>query len=194
MLILASQSPRRKALLEANGFAFKVVPSNVIEEENQSMSPTQYVRHLAKLKAEDVFQRYPHDLILAADTIVVYGQEILGKPKDDDDAFRMLKKLSGQRHYVYTAVCIKDEKQEASWLSYAEVVFKSVEDQDLWTYVQTKEPMDKAGAYAIQGLGSFLVQSYYGNYHSIVGLPILEVVERLKTFNRRHFIKEAASI
>lgn len=189
MLILASQSPRRKELLEQQGLTFKIMPSAIDESLIDGMSPTDYVLHLAKTKANHIFNQQPDDLVLGADTIVLLGNEILGKPEDASHAFEMLKKLVGQRHYVYTAVSLIDRTKEVSWLSYAEVVFKHVSDEQLWSYIETKEPMDKAGGYAIQGLGSFLVQSYYGNYHAIVGLPIDEVMERLKAFNPRHLLK-----
>jgi septum formation protein len=188
MLILASQSPRRKELLEQENIKFKMVPSHLDETIPSGMTPIGYVRALAKEKALSVFKDYPNDLILGADTIVLLDDEILGKPENDEDAFRILKKLIGQRHFVYTAVTLLDKHHEESWLSYAEVRFKDVKDEDLWAYIKTKEPVDKAGAYAIQGFGSFLVQSYYGDYYCIVGLPIKDVKEKLKLFDKKHLL------
>jgi septum formation protein len=185
MLILASKSPRRRDLLEQKGLKFLTVPSEFDESSISEDTPQTYVKKLAYLKAKSVLDRYPNDLIIGADTIVVYNQEILGKPKDELDAFTMLKKLVGQKHHVYTAVSLVNREKDVTWLSYAEVTFKSVTDEDLWAYVKTKEPMDKAGAYGIQGIGSFLVLSYYGNYHAIMGLPIDEVIERLSSFEQK---------
>ncbi|MFU8793030.1 MAG: Maf family protein [Acholeplasmataceae bacterium] len=183
MLILASQSPRRKALLESKNIEFKTVPSAFDEASVLANSPIEYVKTLARLKAKSILEHYPNDVILGADTIVLLDQTILGKPKDEHDAFLMLKMLRGKRHLVYTAVSIMNKDKEETWLSYAEVQFKDVSDQDILSYVKTKEPLDKAGSYGIQGLGSFLVASYYGNYHAIMGLPIDEVVEKLKQFS-----------
>ena len=185
MLILASKSPRRKDLLEQKGLKFSIVPSEFDETSITIESPQTYVKKLAYLKARSVLEKHPNDLILGADTIVVYNQEILGKPKDEQDAFLMLKKLVGQKHHVYTAVSLVNREKDVRWLSYAEVTFKHVSDEDLLNYVKTKEPMDKAGAYGIQGIGSFLVLSYYGNYHTIMGLPIDEVMERLPLFEQK---------
>ena len=182
MLILASQSPRRKALLESRNIEFKMVPSMIDESSISEESPQTYVKTLARLKAKEVLKKYPNETILAADTIVILEDRILGKPKDEAHAYRMLKMLSGKRHYVYTAVSIMRKDKEETWLSFAEVNFKNVSDDDLLEYVKTKEPLDKAGSYGIQGLGAFLVSSYYGNYHAIMGLPIDEVVEKLKVF------------
>lgn len=185
MLILASQSPRRKDLLEQKGLKFSIVPSDFDESIISEETPQSYVKRLAYHKAKSVLEKYPNDLIIGADTIVVHNQEIIGKPKDEQDAFLMLKRLVGQKHHVYTAVSLVNREKDVTWLSYAEVTFKHVSDDDLWNYVKTKEPMDKAGAYGIQGIGSFLVLSYYGNYHTIMGLPIDEVMEQLSLFEQK---------
>lgn len=182
MLILASQSPRRKALLESKNISFEMIPSAFDEGSIPIDTPISYVKTLARLKAQSVLKHYPNDVILGADTIVLLDQTVLGKPKDEHDAFLMLQKLRGKRHFVYTAVSIMSKDKEETWLSYAEVQFHNVSDQEIKSYVETKDPLDKAGSYGIQGLGSFLVASYYGNYHAIMGLPIDEVVEKLKLF------------
>lgn len=182
MLILASQSPRRKALLESKNIIFETIPSMLDESSIPIESPIEYVKTLARLKAKSILEHYPNDVILGADTIVLLDQSILGKPKDEHDAILMLKMLRGKRHHVYTAVSIMSKEKEETWLSYAEVQFKDVTDQEILAYVKTKDPLDKAGSYGIQGLGSFLVASYYGNYHAIMGLPLDEVVEKLKLF------------
>ncbi|MDX9691037.1 MAG: nucleoside triphosphate pyrophosphatase [Acholeplasmataceae bacterium] len=183
MLILASSSPRRAKLLQDAGLDFIVEPSYIDEKvEDDKLKPQELVLELAKLKALSVAARYPNDIVLGADTIVVFEDEVLGKPKDDEDAYRMLKKLSGERHVVYTAVALTRGEQMVSFLSEAEVSMKSLSDLEIRNYIETKEPMDKAGAYAIQGEGGNLVDHYKGDFFTIVGLPLKELMENLKKF------------
>ena len=179
-IILASNSPRRKELLTAHNIAFEVIPSDISEELNPHLSPVDNVMSLAKQKALDVYEKCKKQPILAADTVVVYNNEILGKPADEQDAFRMLKLLSGKTHEVITGVAyISDNGVETSH-EISKVTFNLLTDEEIVEYIDTKEPMDKAGSYAIQGIGAKLVKSYEGEYNNIVGLPMKLVLKMLK--------------
>ncbi|MFA5560790.1 MAG: Maf family protein [Acholeplasmataceae bacterium] len=183
MLILASKSARRIKLLQDAGFTFKVVESQVDEESVDITRPKELTLELAKLKAMSVAVMYPEDTVIGADTVVVYEDEILGKPKDEEDAYRMLKKLSGETHVVYTAVVIIQKDKIKTLLAEAEVSMKPITDFEIYNYIETGEPMDKAGSYAIQGEGGKLVDNYKGDFFTIVGLPLKDVVEALKEFS-----------
>jgi len=182
MLILASSSPRRAKLLKDAGLDFIVEPSNQDEKIDLKMKPQDIVLELAKMKAIHVAAKFPNDVVLGADTIVVFEEEILGKPKDEEDAYRMLKKLSGDRHVVYTGVAVVKGDTVKSFVSATEVSMKKLSDLEIWNYIKTGEPMDKAGAYAIQGDGGSLVDHYKGDFFTIVGLPLKDVLDVLKSF------------
>ncbi len=182
MIILASNSPRRKKLLEDAGVEFKVVSLNVDETVEERMRPDKMVLFLAEKKAKAVFELNPDDIIIAADTIVVYEGQVLGKPKDEEDAYRMLKMLSGNHHEVYTGVCIMSKDKQVCFHTLAEVWMNDYNDLQIYEYIKTKEPMDKAGAYAIQGLGKELVEHYSGDFFTIVGLPLKQLLTELRTF------------
>lgn len=182
MLILASSSPRRAKLMKEAGLDFIVEPSHINEDIDSKLKPVDFVLELAKLKALQVAKNHQNDIVIGADTIVVYDDEILGKPKDEDDAYRMLKLLSNDRHVVYTAVAIVKNDQIKTFVSEAEVWMKSLSDLEIKNYIETKEPMDKAGAYAIQGDGGNLVDHFKGDFFTIVGLPLKELLENLKSF------------
>jgi septum formation protein len=179
-IILASNSPRRKELLKAHNIEFDVIPSDISEVLNPNLSPVENVMELAKQKAEDVFNKTHKTAILAADTIVVYGNQILGKPVDEEDAFRMLRLLSGKTHQVITGVAFISTKGLETSYDVSNVTFKEISEEDILEYIKTKEPMDKAGSYAIQGIGSKFVESYDGEFDNIVGLPMKLVLEILK--------------
>ncbi len=181
LFILASKSPRRQYLLKQAGLDFLVVPSRLDENKMAKNAPEEYVIKLAEAKAEDVAQKYPESWVIGADTIVVIGDAILGKPRSKDDARNMLLRLSGQTHQVYTgfAVCCKAEKRLFSQVVKTDVLFKELSDEEIQWYIHTPEPFDKAGAYAIQGMGTFLVRSIHGSYTNVVGLPVCEVIEFL---------------
>ena len=179
-IILASNSPRRKELLTAHNIQFEVIPSDITETMDPKLSPTENVMRLAKEKALDVYRNNQTKPILAADTIVVYNNEILGKPIDKDDAFRMLKLLSGQTHEVITGVAFISDKGIETSYEVSKVTFKEITDQDILEYIDTKEPMDKAGSYAIQGIGAKLVESYEGEFDNIVGLPMKLVLKMME--------------
>lgn len=180
-LILASQSPRRRYLLKQAGLNFTVIPSSFDENSISLSSPETYVRVLAEAKAHDISIKYPESWVIGADTIVVINDTILGKPASRDEARTMLKRLSGQTHRVLTGYCIccKAKEENFSETITTEVLFKNLTDKEIEWYIHTDEPFDKAGAYAIQGLGTFIVKSIHGSYTNVVGLPICEVIEFL---------------
>ena len=201
-IILASGSPRRKELLEMAGIVFTIDVSDV-DEKFRTDDAELYVREISYRKASAVAAKHPGDIILAADTIVVLEGEILGKPYDKKDALHMLKKLSGRTHQVFTGVTIMSFGQRAEHRSgmawgqadlggiphesfhntFSECTHVTMfenDDQLLSDYVATGEPMDKAGAYGIQGRGSLLVKKIWGDYYNVVGLPIARVVRELE--------------
>jgi len=181
LLILASKSPRRRYLLEQAGLTFRVIPSNIDESSVALSSPEVYARVLSEAKANDVAQKYPDNWIIGADTIVLKEGAILGKPSSQSEARTMLRRLSGQTHQVLTgyAICCFAKQRMFSETIKTDVLFKNLTDEEIEWYIQTKEPFDKAGAYAIQGLGTFLVKSINGSYTNVVGLPVCEVLEFL---------------
>ncbi len=182
MYILASNSPRRKKLLEDAGVEFETFALNVDETVNEKMKPEKLVMILAKRKALAVLEHKPNDIIIAADTIVVKDGEVLGKPKDEADAYRMLKLLDDDKHEVYTGVCILSSQKEVLFFTMAEVWMKNYNDLQIYDYIKTGEPMDKAGSYAIQGLGEQFVDHYTGDFFTIVGLPLKPLLQELKKF------------
>ncbi len=183
MLILASSSPRRAKLMKDAGLDFIVEPSHVDEDiHDEKMKPEEFVCELAKLKAVHVAGKYPNDIVIGADTIVVYEDQILGKPKDEEDAYRMLKLLSDDKHVVYTAVALVQGEKIKTFVSATDVWMKNLSDLEIRNYIKTGEPMDKAGAYGIQGEGGALVDHYKGDFFTIVGLPLKELLEALKAF------------
>lgn len=181
-LILASASPRRRGLLNKAGLAFCVVPSRTTEEVWPTEAPKDYVVRVAEEKAHEVATRHPHAWILAADTIVEIDGKILGKPRDETDANRMLHLLSGRSHHVMTAFIILQSQQQKTvrQLVTSTVTFKALSAAQIEAYVATGEPADKAGAYAVQGLGSDLVEGVTGSYTNVVGLPMDEVYAALQ--------------
>ncbi|MGW8186205.1 MAG: Maf family protein [Desulfobacterales bacterium] len=180
-LILASKSPRRRYLLKQAGLSFTVIPGNTDESTVPLSSPPEYVRKLAEAKAIDIARQYPNRWVIGADTIVSIGDRILGKPVSDSDARDMLERLSDRTHQVYTGYCFcrRSENRLYSDTVKTDVRFKALTPDEIAWYIQTREPFDKAGAYAIQGLGTFLVKSINGSYTNVVGLPVCEVIEFL---------------
>jgi len=180
-LILASQSPRRRYLLEQAGLTFAVIPSTFDEDSIQLTDPATYVKTLAEAKADKIAERYPDRWVIGADTIVTIDSAILGKPGTPDEARLMLDRLSGQSHFVYTgyAIVCKSKSTCICEAVKTDVQFKDLTAEEIDWYVQTGEPFDKAGAYAIQGMGTFLVRRINGSYTNVVGLPVCEVIEAL---------------
>jgi septum formation protein len=191
MLVLASASPRRQELLRNAGIPFTVCPANIPEIPLAGESPRQCAERLARGKALTVFLQYPASAVLAADTIVVVNGEILGKPRDEADAMRMLRLLSGRTHQVTTGVCLvgpspetgnqklktrfEDTRSETTL-----VTMTALTDDDIRSYIATGEPMDKAGAYAIQGMASRWIPRIDGDYSNVVGLPVALVRRMLQ--------------
>jgi septum formation protein len=180
-LILASKSPRRRYLLKQAGISFSVIPSSIDESSVPVSSPETYVKALSEAKADNVSIKFPEKWVIGADTIVLKDGAILGKPGSKAEARAMLKQLSGQTHQVLTgyAIYCKAKNRKFSETVKTQVLFKSLTDKEIEWYIHTKEPFDKAGAYAIQGLGTFLVKSINGSYTNVVGLPVCEVIEFL---------------
>ena len=184
-LILASQSPRRRYLLEQAGVTFTVIPSAVNEDSIQVTDPSRYVKTLAQAKADDVAKHYPTSWVIGADTIVSIENTILGKPGNQEEARHMLARLSGQSHHVYTGYAIVCHTRQVRLTTAicTDVQFKHLNAAEIEWYIQTGEPFDKAGAYAIQGMGTFLVRRINGSYTNVVGLPVCEVIEDLLRLN-----------
>lgn len=184
-LILASKSPRRKELLEQAGLAFTVVPSSVDENGITMSAPENLVKTLAEAKARDVADVYPESWVIGADTIVLIRGEIMGKPDSIETARQMIQQLNGRIHEVFTGYTIycKTSNSCISGVEKTEVHFRNLSPQEIEWYIQTDEPYDKAGGYAIQGLGSFLVKRISGSYTNVVGLPVCEVLEHLLNNN-----------
>lgn len=183
-LILASNSPRRRELLRNAGIEFTAQPAQVDESRRTGESAADYVERLAREKALAVAQSSaPGDLVLGADTAVVTAGQILGKPKDAADATRMLRLLSGGTHYVVTGICVvrAPEKIEALERESSTVTFNPLTEEEIQSYVASGEPLDKAGAYAVQGLASKFIARVEGSFDNVVGLPVLRVVELLKS-------------
>ena len=180
-LILASKSPRRRYLLEQAGLEFSVIPSNLEENSIPLSSAESYVRRLAEAKAKDISQRYPDSWVIGADTIVFIDHTMLGKPGSRPEARRMLRRLSGKTHQVLTGYCICCETAGRlfSETIKTDVCFKELTELQIDWYINSGEPFDKAGAYAIQGIGTFLVKGIHGSYTNVVGLPVCEVLEFL---------------
>lgn len=180
--IVASASPRRKEILSMGGFGFRIIPSDCDETIKEKLSPEETVKVLAERKALSVLEKNTESVVLGCDTVVALGDEILGKPSDREDAFKMIKALSGKTHRVCTGVCIADKDKTNTFVSVAEVEFYELSDETAESYVATGECDDKAGAYGIQGLGGTLVKSIKGDYYAIVGLPYAETVRVLSEF------------
>lgn len=189
-IILASASPRRKELLAQVGFEFDIVTSNC-EELTTKTKPSEVVEELSFLKAADVAKKLDKSenrlLIIGSDTVVALGDTIMGKPKDKEDAFRMLKSLQGREHSVITGVTMiftePDGKEKTIIFSKeTKVWFYSMNDDEIRAYIDTNEPMDKAGAYAIQGLCAAYIERIEGDYNTVVGLPVAEICRVLREY------------
>ena len=189
-LILASASPRRRELLNQLGVSFTVVPEDIDERVTPGELPQDYVRRMAVSKAEAGHARVPAAnglkvVVLGADTTVVANEHILGKPEDEADAMRMLEQLSGRTHHVLSSVAVTDGQRAEARTSITEVRFRDIGPGERAAYWATGEPCDKAGAYAVQGLGALFVEDLRGSYTGVVGLPLFETAELLKLFGCR---------
>ena len=181
VLILASASPRRQELLREAGIAFEIHPAHIPEERAQGELPVAYARRLAEEKARAVAARFPGRYVLGADTIVVADEHVLEKPADHADAARMLRLLSNRRHEVTTAVSlVRPDGRSDTHTSTTEVFFRELSEDEIQRYVASNEPMDKAGAYAIQGGAAHFAHRMEGEYSNVVGLPLSLVQEMLR--------------
>ncbi|UCD37682.1 MAG: septum formation inhibitor Maf [Fidelibacterota bacterium] len=181
-IILASASPRRQALVTRLKIPFEIVAPEYEETHHPDEDPETTCRRLAEEKAGLVARRFPGDLVVGADTIVVLGREVLGKPTDSDDARRMLQALSGQTHLVKTAVALVllDQKHHSGFIETTKVTFHPLETAEIDRYVALDPPLDKAGAYGIQDLSGIFVKQVNGCYHNVVGLPLARFYMHLK--------------
>ncbi|MBO1514764.1 Maf family protein [Metabacillus bambusae] len=185
-LILASASPRRKELLELLQIPFEVIVSEVEEIVDEKLHPAEMVQSLAQQKALSVAKTNQTSFVIGSDTLVVYGGRMLGKPTNKSEAIEMLQMLSGKTHDVFTGVAIINGEQVHSFFEKTSVTFFSLSHKEIVDYVSTGEPMDKAGAYGIQGYGALLVERIFGDYYSVVGLPVARTHRELLNMGFKH--------
>ena len=188
LIYLASASPRRSALLDQIGVPHRVQPVDVDETANGGESPDRYVQRLAVLKAETLWQKLAAaqgQAVLGADTAVVLDQQILGKPRDENDCLRMLKLLSARTHQVFTAVALRASDGCRSRVNVSEVTFRKLADDEIHRYWLSGEPADKAGGYAVQGRAALFIERIAGSYSGIMGLPLFETGELLAAVRAR---------
>ncbi len=184
-IILASASPRRKELLEKLGLTFEVEPSNYEEDMHSGLEPHEFAQKTSLEKAKAVAQKHDNAIVIAADTFIVLGGQILGKPHTENNAREMLAAISGKSHSVITGFSIidTDKNKMLSKSVETKVHIKKMTSAEIHAYVKSKEPLDKAGAYAIQGSGAVFVERIEGDYFNIIGLPLGALTEALKEFN-----------
>ncbi len=180
-IVLASESTRRVDILRSLGISFSIMPPGIDERRKPYESPKEYVLRMAYEKARKVGDLFPDKWIIGADTIVVHKGKVLGKPKTDEDAIAMLKRLRANWHKVFTGYCILNASKQIVYQDVAEtkVFIKDLTDGEIAKYVGTSEPFDKAGSYAVQGKGGYMVKEIKGSYTNVVGLPICEITEAL---------------
>jgi len=181
-MILASASPRRAELLRLLGVDFEVIPSHIDETARDGETPPDHVLRLSQEKAEMIARLFPEALVLGADTVVVIDGQVLGKPKTQEEARQMLEMLSGREHIVYTGFSLVQAQMDRliSQVVQSSVLFKYIPEDEISWYVNSEEPYDKAGGYAVQGMGAFFIREIRGSYTNVMGLPLSEVVETLK--------------
>lgn len=183
-IVLASKSPRRRELLRQIGLDFVVDVSEIDEDKISHASPLGLAKNLSKVKAEKIAKKHKDAIIIAADTLIVLNNEIIGKPKDKEDAKKMLQKLSGKTHFVITGFTIHDSrsKKEITKALTSKVKFKKMTEKEINDYVETEEPLDKAGGYGIQDKGAVFIEKVEGDFFNVVGLPVFTLSEILKKF------------
>ncbi len=180
-IILASESPRRVDILRSLGISFSIIPPDIDERRKKDESPREFVMRVSYEKAQKVGDHFPDKWVIGADTIVVYKGRVLGKPKDEKDAFEMLKSLRGKWHKVVTGYCVLNASKDIMYRDAVEtrVFVRDLSDEEIIRYINTSEPLGKAGSYAVQGKGGYMVKEIKGSYSNVVGLPICEVAEVL---------------
>lgn len=183
-IILASASPRRKEILENVNVKFTAVASDIDEVILENEPPKELVKRLAFEKCMDIARKNKDALVIGADTIVVLNNHILGKPNNEEDAYNMVKLLSGKKHQVITGISLINLSSDKKVIDYvvSEVTFKDLSEETIRDYINTKESLDKAGAYGIQGYGGLLVENINGDYFNIVGLPISRISDLLREY------------
>jgi len=181
-IILASTSPRRKKLLSKTGLVFETIESGYEEDMTLPMNPEELVEHLSFNKAKAVFENNRDALVIAADTFIVFNGKYLGKPKNEEESRKMLELLSGKEHHVVTGVTIISKDKTVSFNSKAKVYIKKLSPETINSYIKTGEPLDRAGAYAVQGRGAVLIEKIEGDFFGVIGLPISRLSEELKSF------------
>ena len=185
-VLLASASPRRRELLTMVGIAHEVIPADIDEAYVPGEVPSAHAQRLAEEKAALVAARNPAAIVVGADTIVVVDGVVLGKPAGRADAGRMLRALSGRSHVVYTAVAVRRGESAASAIEAVDVTFRHLSDEEIAAYIDTGEPMDKAGAYGIQGFGATIVERIDGDFFAVMGLPLGRMVRLMETIGARY--------
>ncbi len=183
---LASSSPRRHELLDLVGIAHEVHPADIDETYRDGEEAAPHAERLAREKGTTIAARYPDAIVISADTIVVIDGLVLGKPRDEADAARMLSMLGGQTHVVLTAVAVSYNGQMRSAVESVRVTFRTLDRERIGAYIATAEPMDKAGAYGIQGFGATLVERVDGDYFAVMGLPLARMVDLLQEVGVRY--------
>lgn len=182
-LLLASQSPRRRFLLSLLGLEFDVTSVEIDEDKFSSLLPSDIVCELAERKAIEASKLFDKHFIITADTLVFLDNEVLTKPTNHEDAYRILKLLSGQTHQVYTGITLFDSETKSMLIDFekTDVTFRNLEDDEIWSYINSGSPMDKAGAYGIQDdFGAVFVERIEGDYYNVVGLPLCKLYKMLK--------------
>ena len=179
-IVLASQSPRRRELISLLQLPFLVKPSMSDETFDSSLSIEENLKNIASCKTDEVLKEFPNALVIGADTIVVFEDEVLGKPKDEEDAFRILNLLSGNQHEVWTAVSMKSSNLVVEFIVKSVVSFYEMSEKEIRHYIESGEPMDKAGAYNINWLASLYIEKVEGDHYAIMGLPIARVYQEIK--------------
>jgi septum formation protein len=185
-VILASSSPRRRELLTLIGVGHEVRPADIDESVLPGERPTEHADRLARTKASTIAAAFPAALVIGSDTIVVVDDEILGKPRDEAEATRMLRRLSGRRHTVHTAVAVARGPRVVSGVERVEVTFRPLRDDEIERYIATREPMDKAGAYGIQGYGATIVERIEGDYFAVMGLALRRMIGLMESLGVRY--------
>lgn len=185
-VVLASASPRRRDLLDLIGIAHEVRPANIDETMRPREVPRRYAERLAREKASAVATRDPDLITIGADTVVVINRKVLGKPADTGDAARMLRMLSGREHTVITAVAVSRGRKLRSAIEEVRVKFRRLRDDEIEAYIAMGEPMDKAGAYGIQGYGATIVERIEGDFFAVMGLPLVRLVRLMRDVGVRY--------
>ncbi len=185
-IILASASPRRAELFQRLGIPFDIIPATGEEVVDPNLSPSDLVLSLAKAKSLEISQKYPHALVIGADTLVAQKTQIFGKPQSEEDAFAQLSKLQGKVHHVYTGVYLSGVVDHG-FVERTAVLFRKLSPGEIQGYLAQGESMDKAGSYGIQGKGALLIEQIQGDYHNVVGLPLCALAQALSRANYQLF-------